>query len=138
MGLRHRRNANNGSNGRDIGHPRGCVYLLHIGAGLVRPPPGAPELGRVMVKPMRPAAMPPIGIPMGAVIILVRPRRWIWVRLGAQGAQDEDETQHQDNTQPSVQVHSPTLQKEFLQTRVVKLEESRREKVKQFFADYGI
>ena len=87
LGLRVRRNANDGRNGRDIGNRRrSCVNLMHIGTGMVWTHTGAPEILLVMVKPMRLAAMPPIGIPMGAVIIRVRLKRWIWVGLGAQGA----------------------------------------------------
>ena len=85
LGLRDLLNANDGGNGRDIGDlRRSGVNLAHIGLGMVRPPTGAPELLLVAVIPMRPVAMPPIGIPMGPVIILVI--RWIGVRLGAQGA----------------------------------------------------
>jgi hypothetical protein len=86
LGLRNRLNANDGSNGRDIGdRRRSRVNLLHIGMGMVWPSIGAPVLVLVAVKPMRPAAMPPIGLPMGAMIILVRFETWIGVRLGPQG-----------------------------------------------------
>ena len=72
LGLRDLLNANDGGNGRDIGDlRRSGVNLTHIGLGMVRPRTGAPELLLVAVIPMRPAAMPPIGLPMGAVIILV-------------------------------------------------------------------
>jgi hypothetical protein len=85
LGLRDLLNANDGSNGPDIGDlRRSGVNLTHIGMGMVRTRTGAPELLLVAVIPMRPGAVPPIGIPMGAVIILVI--RWIGVRLGAQGA----------------------------------------------------
>ena len=78
-------NANDGGHGLEIGDlRRSGVNLTHIGLGLVRPRTGAPELLLAAVIPMSPAAMPPIGIPMGAVVILVI--RWIGVRLGAQGA----------------------------------------------------
>ena len=87
LGLRDLLNANHGGNGRDIGDLRWSgVNLLHIGTGMVLPPTGAPELLLVAVIPIRPAAMPPIAIPMGTVIILVMLKRWIGVRLGAQGA----------------------------------------------------
>jgi hypothetical protein len=80
-------NANDGRNGPDIGHRRRSgVNLLHIGTGRLRPPTGAPELLLVVVIPMRPGAMPPIGLPMGPVILLVRFKTWIGVRLGPQGA----------------------------------------------------
>jgi hypothetical protein len=85
LGLRDLLNANNGGNGRDIGHlRRSGVNLTHIGLVTVRPLTRAPELLLVALMPILPAAMPPIGLPMGAVIILVI--RWIGVRLGAQGA----------------------------------------------------
>ncbi len=87
LGLRDLLNANDGGNGRDIGDlRRSGVNLLHIGTGMVLPPTGAPELLLVAVIPIRPAAMPPIGLPMGSVLFLVMLKRWIGVRLGAQGA----------------------------------------------------
>ncbi len=96
--LRDLLNANDGGNGRDIGDlRRSVVNLTHIGPGLVRPPAGPPELLLVTVIPMRPAAMPSIGLPMGPVILLVRFKTWIGVRLGPQGTQNEHETQHYGN-----------------------------------------
>ena len=80
-------NSNDGSNGPDICNRRwSCVNLMHIGAGIVWTPIGAPEILPVTVKGMRPSTMPPIGISMGVVIIRVRLKRWIWFGLGAQGA----------------------------------------------------
>ena len=77
MGLRVR-NSNYGSNGSDIGNRR-WSSVMHIVTGMVWTHAGAPEMLIVAVKVMRPWAMPPIGIPMGAVI-------WsIWICLGAQG-----------------------------------------------------
>ena len=57
-----------------------------------------------------------MGIPMGVVI-------WsVWIGLGAQGAKGQDEAHHQDNAQPSFQVHSLTLHKKILQPGSANLE----------------
>jgi hypothetical protein len=86
LGLRVRQDANDGSNGPDIGdRRRSCVNLMPIGMGIVWPLTGAPVILLVILRPMRPVAMPPIGIPIGAMIILVWVTTLIWVGLGTQG-----------------------------------------------------
>lgn len=79
MGLRVR-NANDGSNGGDIGNRRGStINSMHV-VGIVWPPTGAAEMLIVTVKAMMLWATPTIGISTGVVI-------WsIWIGLGAQGA----------------------------------------------------
>jgi hypothetical protein len=87
LGLRVSLKSNDGSYGPDIGNRRwSCVNLMHIGTGIAWTHTGAPEILLVTVKGMRPRTMPPIGIPMGVVIIRVRLKRWIWFGLGAQRA----------------------------------------------------
>jgi hypothetical protein len=87
LGLLVRLNANDGSNGCDIGNRRwSCVNSMPIRAGIVWTFTGAPEILLLTVKPVRLWAVPPIGISMGAVIVRVRLKRWIGVGLGAQGA----------------------------------------------------
>jgi hypothetical protein len=102
LGLRVR-NCNDGSRGCEIGNPRwSSVNSIYI-KGIVWPLTGAPEILLVMVKAMR--LIPAIGIPMRVVI-------WsVWIGLGAQGAKGQDKAHHQDNVQPSFQVHSLTLHK---------------------------
>jgi len=96
------RNSDDGSNGLDIGYRRSC--MVPIVMGTVGTPPGVPEMPTMM-----PGAMPPIGISTGVVISRVITKMSIWSGLGAQGAKGQDKPHHQDNAQPSIQVHSLTL-----------------------------
>jgi hypothetical protein len=91
------RNSHYRSNGSDIGdRRRSLVNSLRI-AAIVWSPAG-PPMSIVAVKMMGPGAIPAIGVPMGVVIS-------IWICLGAQRVQGQDKAHHQDNTQPSSQVH---------------------------------
>ncbi len=70
MGL-HKRNSNDGSNGRGIGNLRwSSINSLHI-VGILWSPTEAPGMPTVAVKVMMPWAIPAIGIPMGVVIWLI-------------------------------------------------------------------
>ena len=112
LGLRVRLNSNDGSNGCDIDNRRwSCV--VHIVTGIVWTLIRAPEMLMVTVRGMMPWAMPPIGISMGLLIVRVMLKLWIWSGLGAQGVEGQDKAHHQDNAQPSIQVHSLTLPKKF-------------------------
>ena len=82
MGLRVR-NSNDGSNGCGIGDRWSCV--VRIVTGMLWTYTGAPEMLLVTVKGMMPLAMPPIGISTRVMVFRVRPKRWIWFGLGAQG-----------------------------------------------------
>ncbi len=78
------RNSNDGSNGCDIGNRRWSSATSVCIAGMMWPPPVAPEVPKVTVKAMMPWAFPAIGISMGVVII--HPRLKSWVGLGGQRA----------------------------------------------------
>jgi hypothetical protein len=74
------RNPNHRRHGCDIGNRRwSSINSMHI-MGIVWPPIGVPIIPVVTVKPVRPGAIPAIGMPMGVVI------GSIWIGLGAQGA----------------------------------------------------
>ena len=83
MGLRVR-NANDGSNGCDIGDRWSCV--LPILMGMVWTHTGMPEMLPIgTVKAMMLGAMPPIGLSMGVVKFRMILEMRIGVGLGAEG-----------------------------------------------------
>jgi hypothetical protein len=67
----------------------------------------------VTVEAMMPGALPPMGIP--TLVAILRVMLKIWSGLGTQGVKGQDKAHRQDNTQPSMQVHSLTLRKNFCQ-----------------------
>jgi hypothetical protein len=88
--------------------------------------------------PLRPLTLPPVSMPprLGwgeGPTILLTGKRLIPPGQGVRWTQSQDQTHPQDNAQPSVQVHSFILRKQFCTSGFVELEEGEMEKVKEFF-----